>query len=266
MLLLATSCQVADPEIPPTVVKDSRPIKLTGKTVTVDFYTPASLSKAPVVIVAHGFSRSRRYMAGWGVLLAKNGFSAAVLDQPYFADHTRNGKAIAELTQQIRSGTIPLKTAPDGRFALVGMSMGGLTTLLAAAQTPVDAWLGLDPVDTPGGRGAEAAKDLHIPSAFLLAEPALWNAFGNARGVIRAFPEAPLVIKVNHASHCDTESPTDFIGGLATGGTSRKRLAAFDQYLIAFFKATFQNDDAARKELEAAKQDPRVTVMERTER
>ncbi len=263
--LLLVACQAPHTDIPASVTKESRSISLAGKVVTVDFYLPKNLAKAPVIVVAHGFTRNRHYMAGWGVLLAKNGFTAAVLDQPYWADHARNGKAIAELLQQIQSGAISLQPKPEGHTAVVGMSMGGLTTLLATSQVKVDAWLGLDTVDS-NSKGAAAARNLGIPAAVLLAEPSSWNAHGNARDIIAAFPNPPFVIKVRGASHCDTESPTDLAGGLVTGGTSIRRLAVYEEYLLAFFKSVFQHDAEALKKLDMAKQDARVLLIEPSNR
>lgn len=261
---LLVACQAPLTEIPDSITKDSHALTLAGKTVMVDFYHPRNLEKAPVVVVAHGFSRNRRYMAGWGVLLAKNGFTALVLDQPYRADHASNGKAIAELLQQVQTGDVPLLPKPDGRSAVIGMSMGGLTTLLAISHWPVNAWIGLDPVDAPDARGAGLAKGLNVPAAVFLAEPSAWNAHGNARKIIDAFPRPPFAIKVNGASHCDTESPTDLVGSLATGGTSPARLAVYEQYLVAYLKMVFQKDPAAEKQLDAARNDKRVTVIDRT--
>jgi dienelactone hydrolase len=43
-----------------------------------DLYLPASHGKAPLVIVAHGFMRSKAKMADWGKHLAKQGFAVAV--------------------------------------------------------------------------------------------------------------------------------------------------------------------------------------------
>jgi dienelactone hydrolase len=104
-----------------------------GKEVAVDFYLPQGLKKAPVVVVAHGFSRSRLNMAGWGGLLASNGFITAIPDLPAWSDHERNSQAIRELLDRINSKTLVTEPAPNGDGALMGFSMGGLCTLLAAA-------------------------------------------------------------------------------------------------------------------------------------
>ena len=56
---LFTGCRSPASTTPEGVLKSERTVKLTGKEVAVDFYLPRGLKKAPVVVVAHGFSRSR---------------------------------------------------------------------------------------------------------------------------------------------------------------------------------------------------------------
>jgi hypothetical protein len=83
---LLTGCRTAVPCPPEGVVSSERTVRLTGKEVAVDFYLPQGLERAPVVGVAHGFSRSRLNMAGWGGLLASNGFIAAIPNLPALAN------------------------------------------------------------------------------------------------------------------------------------------------------------------------------------
>ncbi len=167
---LFTGCRTTVPRTPEGVVKSEQKVKLTGKEVAVDFYLPQGLKQAPVVVVAHGFSRSRMNMAGWGGLLASNGFIVAIPDLPAWSDHERNSQAIRELLDRILSKSLVTAPAPNGDAALMGFSMGGLCTLLAAATNGlVQCWVGLDPVDS-GRKGAEAAKQLQIPCAVIQAE------------------------------------------------------------------------------------------------
>lgn len=144
-------------------MRSEQRVKLTGKEVAVDFYLPEGLKQAPVVVVAHGFSRTRQNMSGWGGLLASNGFIVAIPDLPAWSDHQRNSQAIRKLLDRILSKSLVTEPVPNGNAALMGFSMGGLCTLLASATNDqVRCWLGLDPVDA-GRMGAEAAKQLQIP-------------------------------------------------------------------------------------------------------
>ena len=100
-------CRCPASTTPDGVVKSALKVNLTGRETTVDFYLPSGVKQAPVVVVAHGFSRSRRNMAGWGELLAAHGFITAIPDLPASADHDRNGLAIRELL--FHSGPRPIR-------------------------------------------------------------------------------------------------------------------------------------------------------------
>ena len=87
--------------LPPGVQKQTHQIALTGKPVKVDFYLPAARTSTRAVVIAHGFSRNRKTMAGWGAMLAAHGFLAVVPDAPTLADHSRNGRALVELLRGV---------------------------------------------------------------------------------------------------------------------------------------------------------------------
>ncbi|MDZ4404872.1 hypothetical protein [Prosthecobacter sp.] len=237
------------PALAAGVTKEVRHLTLAGQKVSVTLYYPAQRDQAPLVVVAHGFTRAKRHMAGWGADLAAQGFIVAVPTQPALLDHALNGRVLAELV-------VTFKTTH--RTALMGFSMGGLTTLLAAAQTPVDAWVGLDPVDMDGS-GQKIAASLKMPCAVLQAEPEAWNRQGNASGIIAALPGETFVIRVRNATHLDAESPTDLLGQLACGFVDAKRHALFKHYAIAFLKATLMNDEDAAKVLAGAVGDAALT-------
>jgi len=224
------------PDLASGVTTEVRVLTLAGRRVSVTLYHPANPESAPLVVVAHGFMRGKRYMAGWGADLAANGFSVAVPTQPALADHPLNGRVLAELVEKLKS---------KQKVALMGFSMGGLTTLLAAAQTPVDAWIGLDPVDM-NGSGKKAAASLTMPCAILRAEPEAWNMHGNANNIIDAIPGSKFSIQIHGATHLDAESPTDLLGQLACGFVDAKRQTQFKHYAIAFLKATLMEDAEAQ--------------------
>ncbi|MDZ4287183.1 MAG: hypothetical protein U0984_04455 [Prosthecobacter sp.] len=250
------------PPVPDGVRKITRTVTLTGTEVAVDVYLPEHVTEAPLAIVAHGFSRSHRNMTGWGGRLAEEGFITAVLDQPFWAAHVRNGRAVCELADQLRTDKLDLGVRPGSKTVLIGMSMGGLTTLLAAKRHPVDAWVGLDPVDVSGG-GIIAAKDLKMPCAILSAEPALFNWDGNPRKILKALPGPVFAIQITGSTHCDSEWPHDILGQLACGRTDESRRRIYEQYTIAFLRSVIFADPAASKILQSAQQDTRVTVMEK---
>lgn len=90
--------------LPAGVSKRTEQLALTGRSVEVDFYLPPTADPAPLVVIAHGFSRNRKTMAGWGSMLAREGFLVVVPDLPSWSDHACNGRAVAELLAKVRAG------------------------------------------------------------------------------------------------------------------------------------------------------------------
>lgn len=260
LAFLYFTSRTTPPVLAPGVTKEVKVLPLAGRTVSVTFYYP-NQNEAPLVVVAHGFTRAKRYMAGWGALLARDGFIAAVLTQPGFADHELNANAIAELVAQVRSGSLKLKVKPTSRIGLMGHSMGGLTTLLAAGKQPVDAWVGLDPVGM-NDSWLSVGKTLHTPCAVLRAEPGAWNMQGNARPLFAVLPGPKFTMKVRGSTHLDPESPTDVLGQLACGFADQKRREVFERYAIAFLKAQLLNDTSAKQVLRDAAKDSALTEVD----
>ncbi len=261
--LLYWASRTEAPKLPPGVRQETQRFTLAGQRVAVTLYYPASRDEAPLVLVVHGFTRSKRYMAGWGAALAGQGFIAAVPTLPTLANHELNARALAELLDQLRHGQATLKVKPGARVALMGFSMGGLTTLLTAGLRPVDAWVGLDPVDM-NGLGLKVAAKLRIPCAILRAEPEAWNRDGNARPLAAALPGPMSAVKVRGATHLDAESPTDLLGQLACGRVDPRQHAVFERYAIAFLKATIMDDPDSVRIVDEAQNDPALTEVERT--
>jgi dienelactone hydrolase len=239
VLLIGTTCTTI-PELPAGVVKQSSQVECGKDSVAVDLYFQRRVAPQPLVVVVHGFSRSKRYMAGWGADLASHGMIVAVMTQPYWAGHSRNAEAIARLVELGRAGKWPIDVRGNGKVGLVGFSMGGLTTLLAAASLspPVDAWVGLDPVDHAGS-GAAKAELVKAPGLALLAEPSPFNAQGNARTMLHDYGGPIQVIKVTGATHCDAESPSDILGQLACGRVDPMRHDRFRATTLEFLDGVF---------------------------
>lgn len=248
--------------LPDMVDKRSQGLVLAGELVKVDFYLPRGLTSAPVVVIAHGFSRNRKTMAGWGGLLAQNGFIAVALDLPTWSDHARNGRAVAELLAEVQAGDLIQQPKPSGVAGLVGFSAGGMATLLAAAgNTNVSCWVGLDPVGKGSGT-SNAAALLDIPCFVLRAEPSRWNAHGNARQIFAALPGPAFSLLVNHASHVDAENPTSRAAEWACGESDPERREAFGRYLLASLRVGLQRDEASFNQLCAATKDAAVREVQ----
>ena len=238
-LLGCATCTMA-PGLSPGVRQTTAVVDCGGERVKVDFYAPASREPCPVVVVAHGFTRSKRYMAGWGAELAARGMAAAVLTQPKVSGHARNAVAIRQLLEAGVKGEWPGGVLCNGRTGLAGFSMGGLTTLLAASQRPeLDAWLGLDPVDFDG-LGAQAAAKVKARGLALLAEPAAFNRDGNAVAMLRPYAGSLSVVRVIGASHLDAEYPTDALGQWMCGWVNPRRQQWFRSLGLDFLEAVLK--------------------------
>ncbi len=192
----------------------------------VDVYWPESAAQAPMVIIVHGFLRDRHNMSGWGQHLAKEGFVAVVPDLPTQSDHARNGRFISELQTYFGSGDSWSKRIDPSRVGLLGFSAGGMSSLLAAAESPqVKFWVGLDPVDM-NGLGASAARKLGSRAVVITAEPSACNADGNARNIMAALPQAEQ-ITIAGAVHVDAECPSSWLAELVCGRSTQERRDAF---------------------------------------
>lgn len=259
---LAVILRVPTVALPEGVHRATTRVELTGQWVMVDAYLPAGTNPAPLVLLAHGFTRNRHTMAGWGALLAREGFIVVVPDLPTLADHARNGRALVELLDLPRQGQLLSQRRTSGQAALVGFSAGGLSSWLAAeGNTNVACWVGLDPVGQ--GNLGEAAKKSGFSGYVIRAEPVSWNAQGNARGFLAALPGPAFSLIVNHATHVDAENPTSLAAEWACGKSEPARREIFGRYLLLSLRAGLLGDELARQSLRSATNDPGVHEVKR---
>jgi dienelactone hydrolase len=226
-----------------------------------DLYLPASHDKAPLVIVAHGFMRSKAKMADWGRHLAEQGFAVAVPTLPAWADHVRNARSIRELIDWTLAN-VPTADVDREHAGLVGFSAGGLATLLAANDPRVRVWVGLDPADV-AGKGAAAAKRMSAFALVLRAEPHSCNGHGNAQAIQDALTARSLCLMVRGATHADPEWPTDLLAEAVCGRSSEARRALFVRYATAALRSELLSDLKARAVLDAAEHDAGVRFLSR---
>ncbi len=192
---------------------------LDGHRVTLDVY-PAAGARRGAAILSHGFTRSRRTMQGHAQALADAGVLALTPDLPCTFDFRCNARALAALVGSLRAGG-PFGE-PVERVVLVGFSAGGLSSLLAADTPGVVGFVGLDPFDrTLSGEterlGLTAAGRLGTEALLLRAPPSRCNANAVAAPWGAALPALWRDELIAEASHCDFESPTDWMCRLACG-------------------------------------------------
>ena len=219
------------------VESDTIHVKIPSGHAKVDIYWPNSATPAPLVIIAHGFSRHRRNMAGWGQHLANEGFVAVVPNLPAWANHARNGRFISELCAYFCANDAWKSRIDSSQLGLVGFSAGGLSTLLSAADnTGVIIWIGLDPVDH-SGLGAKVAPLITCRTVVLTANPSACNAHGNADDIIATLPRCEHV-SVTGAVHIDAEWPTSWLAERFCGRSTDERRSEFCQHATAALRET----------------------------
>lgn len=236
-LLLAGGC-APRPSLPAplalshrSLLQDDLVAELPAGRVTFDLFLPDEPGPRPLVVIVHGFSRSKTHMRNWGQHLSALGYVAAVPTMPTLADHRRNAASIPQLV------TFLTKQHPElidpERIGLMGFSAGGLSTFLAAADDPrVKVWVGLDPVDRRGWT-EQAAQRFTAAAVILMAEPSPCNANGNARGLAAALGERAELHLIPGSTHTDPEWPTDALAEWACGKSDEGRRQQFVQLAVA---------------------------------
>lgn len=165
-------------------------------------YSPPGTDRAVQIVLAHGFLRSKARMAGLATRLASAGFVTAAIDlcnmRPWDGAHLQNAADMIRVARHLASGPV----------VYAGFSAGGLAALLAARDDPGSLGvLALDLVDWDR-IGARAAAALQPPLLGLHGTPSRCNAQNNGLAVFSAAAQAE-VQRIEGASHCDFEAPTD---------------------------------------------------------
>lgn len=229
MVSMAAAAAPAEPSAMQTQVH-----ALDGHRVTMDVY-PASGPPRGAAILSHGFTRSRSTLAGHAQALADAGVLALTPDLPCTFDFRCNARALAALVGSLRAGGT--FGNPVERIVLVGFSAGGLSSLLAADTPGVVGFVGLDPFDrTISGEaerlGLTAARRLRTETLLLRAPPSRCNADAVAAPWGAALPALWRDELIADASHCDFESPTDWMCRVACGDTDPARQDRVRQELL----------------------------------
>jgi hypothetical protein len=230
----------------PTVSTQVLRLAPEGRAVTLDVH-PAIGTPRGAAVLSHGFTRSRRTMAGHAEALARDGVLALTIDLPYTFDFPRNAQALADLVAHLRRGGV--FGPPVDHVMLVGFSAGGLSSLLASDTIGVVGYVGLDPFDRvvdsgDGALGLAFAPRVQIPALLLRAPPSRCNAQAVAAPWAGALPllEADRVIE--GATHCDFESPSDWMCALACGQPDARRQGVIGRALLEASRRWMPGDPA----------------------
>ena len=204
-----------------------------GSRVTIDIYEPVA-RPIGVAIVAHGWTRSRARHRDAGRALAEAGVVAIIPDLPNYLDLWGNGSTIVALVGQIETGALGLPPVERSSLVLIGTSAGGLATIWAASKLPgIAGWVGLDPVDRTG-TGMYAASKLAAPAIVLLGDASACNLLSSGRTLASSVQHLVRSVKIDGASHCDFEAPTNGFCSVMCGfGSREKQLEAQNATVLA---------------------------------
>ncbi len=167
------------------------------------------------VLIAPGFLRGARDMAGWGWSIALAGHEAYAVDLPSLTNSRVNAEALAGFAQ-----TLKAENSSKTPLVLMGFSKGGLSTLLAMEKVNADAWIGIDPVDQ-GELGEIAAARVQAPGLLIKAEPSPFNLGGNTNRIEQAYGGKLNVQRLDGASHFDVENPSR--SGVLSGSAAAQK-------------------------------------------
>jgi hypothetical protein len=214
----------------------TRAVTLNEHVVRIDLYSPDNPPRA-AVLLAPGFMRSRRTMSGHATALARDGLLAIVADLPYLTGSPDNIQALVELIARVRAGSF---VAPVDMLVLIGFSVGGMVTLLAASSPGVVGYIGLDPVDQLGGAGLAMAPTLRTPAVLLHGPSSSCNARRSAGAWAPALPALIEERLIEDASHCDFESPSDQSCAMFCGAADPLRQQVVQDAMLAAVRRLLQ--------------------------
>jgi len=208
-------------EARPWVATDASLDSDTGCRIATRLFRPSRPGTDALVVLGPGFLRDQRHMQGLAEALAAVGVPTATLDfcnsRPWEGRPVQNGRDMRRVAERFGAR----------RVVYGGFSAGGLSALAAAwADTDAVGVLALDLVDDRG-LGAGLARTLELPLVGLRGDSAPCNAWSNGLAVYGASPDAR-VTPIPGASHCDFESPTDWLceavcGAPDSGSEDRRR-------------------------------------------
>ncbi len=225
-----------DYRVPGTVSYDSVEGKLTSSTgceVVYTYVRPVNYSDDVLIVLGHGFMRSKKRMAdlaqhlvSWGLPVANVEFCNTKL---WAGNHALNGEDMVAVARRLNAD----------RILYTGFSAGGLAALTAAEKDEkAIALFGLDMVDHKG-LGQKTAPQLPIPFYGLAAAPSICNADRNGLNCYAKADESK-VIEIDDATHCHFEFPFDSKCTIACGkGEKRFRREEIQQTILGLTTAYF---------------------------
>jgi hypothetical protein len=165
-------------------------------------YRPRDVTNDVLVVLGHGFMRSKKRMAYLAQHLASWGLSVVNVEscnsKLWAGNHDLNGADMVTVSQELNADKV----------IYMGFSAGGLAAMVAAnLDKHTQAFFGLDMVDHQK-LGKKIVPNLVVLFFGLIAAPSACNANNNGLDSYVLAPQSK-VIKVEDTSHCHFEFPVD---------------------------------------------------------
>ena len=184
----------------------------TGCTFDYRLYQPANPRTQTSIMLGHGFLRDQNNLVGLSRALANQGIPVVTLNfcnmRLWNGNHESNGMDMRALAKK-------LGRSDDIIFG--GFSAGALAAVLAANED-TRAIIALDLVDQ-NDLGLDAIRALEIPLIGLSGPASSCNANGNGAALFTSRAQQSLsnLTTLAGASHCEFESPSDWLCEIACG-------------------------------------------------
>jgi len=183
-------------------------------------YRPVMPATGTSLIIGHGFLRDQDTMVGLSRALANLGVQVVTLDfcnmRPWNGHHQKNAQDMRDLAQALDI---------DEDIIFAGFSAGALAAILASDNN-TRAILTLDLVDQ-ANLGLTSIGNLQTPLVGLAGRASSCNANNNGKALFDArlsdHGTVSQLVEVADASHCDFESPTNWLCEISCGNDSDTR-------------------------------------------
>ena len=191
---------------------------VTGCTFDYRLYQPANPQTQTSIMLGHGFLRDQDNLVGLSRALANHGIPVVTLDfcnmRLWNGNHESNGLDMRALAQ---------KLGLSDNIIYGGFSAGALAAVLAA-DDDTRAILALDLVDQ-NDLGLNAIRALPTPLIGVSGPASSCNANGNGAALFTSRAQRSLsdLITIDGASHCEFESPSNWLCEIACGDEDSER-------------------------------------------
>ena len=191
--------------------QNDREVTLTlSEKVAVDYFSPVTSDKAPLVIICHGNFSGKGAHRSQARMLATWGFNVVTFEVPNRDQWLQNGQRLNTFINFLYNSPKFLGAAVDvERMIVVGHSFGGSASTLAISMgAPVVGAVLLDPA-VVHKNVVKAMRNANAPIALLGSDKKLFQArgrssfFKNVRGEM-------LEVSVTGAVHDDAQGPSMF--------------------------------------------------------